>query len=330
MTMSSRPDSAQAGLRPIRLLATADLDRTLLDALAMAGIEAVPLATGAFSAALAETSEPCAILWEHPVGRIAAAILAGTDPAAACHGWLSSSRTLLELYRRNRRRLLLVDARLLAADAPESLRAKLCESLGLPALPDPVAPAADPALHLARGLAALILPQIDTVRDCLDEVLTSSLALPPQAISSAELAVVSGNFGAFVTQAAAQVQEVAQLTERATLLGAQLDLQRKAAEQEQAALAARLQKAMLEADQALSRALEDLRDEARRRSSAEQQCDRLMRRVGDLTSKLEKTFASTSWRVTRPLRQIKLLVRGGERPVDMAMLDEKTTDPQTR
>lgn len=321
----------QTGRRHIRLLATEDVDRAVLDALADGGVAVEAVRTAGLAAAIGQTAEPCAILWQYPLGRIADALQAGRDPVEACQDWLSCSRTILELNRRNRRQVLLADARLLVAGAPEALRARLAERLGLDALPAPVQRAEDAGQRLARGLAELVLPQIDTVSACLDDLLTSSLALPPHEIGQADLARVAQDFaGQAERQSAVHAREIAQHAERAALLAAQFDLQRKAAEQMQAALVARLQKAMHEADQALSRALEDLRDEAKRRNSAERQRDRLIRRVGDLTSKLEKTFSSTSWRVTRPLRRIKMLVGGGERPVDLVLLDEKRRESKAR
>lgn len=77
------------------------------------------------------------------------------------------------------------------------------------------------------------------------------------------------------------------------------------------------------ADQDLSRALADLRDEAKKRRGLEKQNDRLMRRVGDLNSKLDKLLVSTSWRVTRPMRAIKMRMVKGEKPIDILIAEER-------
>jgi hypothetical protein len=124
----------------------------------------------------------------------------------------------------------------------------------------------------------------------------------------------------------AERQSAKAVKEELGLLRTQIMLQQQEAERNQSALGAaeeRYQRATLEADRALSRALSDLRAEAKARQAVERQNDRLMRRVGDLSSKLDKVLASSSWRITRPIRTVKNLILGGGKPVDVLIAEQQ-------
>jgi hypothetical protein len=123
--------------------------------------------------------------------------------------------------------------------------------------------------------------------------------------------------------AAQAAQEIGLLRTQITLQLQEAQRARTAAEDRIARLEAERLTAVHEADKALARALADLRDEAKGRKAAEAQRDRLMRRVGDLNSKLDKVLASTSWRVTRPIRQVKLMFVKGEKPIDILIAEQR-------
>ena len=48
-----------------------------------------------------------------------------------------------------------------------------------------------------------------------------------------------------------------------------------------------------------------------------------MQRVGDLSGKLDAVFASSSWRVTRPIRAIKRRITREGKSIDMLMAEER-------
>lgn len=124
----------------------------------------------------------------------------------------------------------------------------------------------------------------------------------------------------------AERQSAEAVQEELGLLRTQIMLQQQEAERNQSALGAaeeRHQRAALEADRALSRALSDLRAEAKARQAVERQNDRLMRRVGDLSSKLDKVLASSSWRLTKPIRTVKNLIGRGGTPVDVLIAEQQ-------
>lgn len=293
------------------------LDEAAAAALAVPGARVRRFAPDAVRAALGADGGVCAILWRDPGVPIVAALNAGRDPTAAAEGWMADTRAVLELYRGNRRRLVLVDVRMLAAGVPAEARAQLRERLGISAgagfgagLPAAAEPGA-----LAGLLVALIVPQIPGLAPCLDELLSASLSPLAQAPVTPDLA-----------RLAAAVAASTATADEAELLAAQVGLQQQQAQQRDAEIAGlrtRLQTAVREGEQALARALEDLRAEARQRRAAEKQRDRLARRVGDLSSKLEKVFTSTSWRMTLPLRRFKGLISRSDPSVDLILIDER-------
>lgn len=285
MMIASDPPTAAARTQWQPLFATPDVDPALLSMLQGHGLAARMLDLAQLAAGPAEG----VILWQDPVALIAEALLKGDDPVAACAGWLERAANLLELHRRNRRQMLLADAALLAPGAPEAPREALRARLGVPALPPPVPAAADPERQMALQLARVVLPRIVAVQDCLDALQSASLSVPPQEPGNSDLAALSRGMNRL--QAAAL--KASEMTERAALLETQLDLQGQDSSRRIAALEARLQAATQEADRALSRALADLRAESKQRKA--------------LARQLDKIFASSSWRVTRPLRWIRSL-----------------------
>lgn len=125
----------------------------------------------------------CLLIWQSPRQALAAAIAAGLPPSQAIAEWQGTAEDILDLFRRNRRRMVLVDSDLLHAAGPAEtgdaadLRDRLAQRLGLDALPVlPAQTTEAPVTDLVAGLAPLALAQI---QDVLAELQASSLALPP-------------------------------------------------------------------------------------------------------------------------------------------------------
>ena len=201
---------------------------------------------------------------------------------------------MLDIHRRNRRQLILIDARLFVANEEGADgRAQLTRRMGISAQFTPTDGADTPDV-MSMALAAAVLPRLPDIEACLDELLSVSLSPATEATASVDLTTL----GAEYVRLTAAAQEAA-------LLRRQVVLQQQ------------------EAAQSRADALDKLHNETRKRQAAEQQRDRLARRVSDLTSTLEKVFASTSWRVTKPLRKVKGLISSSAPSVDLVLIGEK-------
>ncbi len=276
------------------VFALPNVDPAILAALSVPGVRVCPFDAEAVLTALDSDTGSCAILWPDPAALIAHALADGQVPFAVAGTWRLAAQQVLDIHRRNRRRLVLIDARLFeAAHEGATGRAQLASRLGISAQFVP-ADDADMPGEVSMALAAAVLPRLPDVEACLDELLSVSLSPATEATASIDLTTL----GAEYVRLTAAAQEV-------DLLRQQVALQQQEAAQSKAA------------------ALDKLHNETRKRQTAEQQRDRLARRVSDLTSKLEKVFASTSWRATKPLRKVKGLISRGAPSVDLVLIEEK-------
>lgn len=276
------------------VFALPNVDPAILAALSVPGVRVCPFDVEAVLAALDSDTGSYAILWPDPAALIAHALADGQVPFAVAGTWRLAAQQVLDIHRRNRRRLVLIDARLFeAAHEGAPGRAQLASRLGISAQLVHT-DGADTLGEVSMALAAAVLPRLPDVKACLDELLSVSLSPATEATASVDLTTL----GAAYVRLAAAAQEV-------DLLRQQVALQQQEAAQSKAA------------------ALDNLHNETRKRQAAEQQRDRLARRVSDLTSKLEKVFASTSWRATKPLRKVKGLISRGPPSVDLVLIEEK-------
>jgi hypothetical protein len=276
------------------VFALPNVDPAILAPLTVPGVRVCPFDVEAVLAALDSDTGICAILWPDPAALIAQALADGQVPFAVAGTWRLAAQQVLDIHRRNRRRLVLIDARLfVAGEAGAAGRAQLASRMGLAADFAP-ADGADLPDEVAMALAAAVLPRLPDVEACLDALLSVSLSPVTDTMPSVDLTTL----GAEYVRLTAAAQEV-------DLLRQQVALQQQEAAQSKAA------------------ALDNLHNETRKRQAAEQQRDRLARRVSDLTSKLEKVFASTSWRATKPLRKVKGLISRGPPSVDLVLIEEK-------
>ena len=342
--MAPNPPSATV------VFATEYVSETFSAALSASGAQVEGFRPDRVKTALSDEAVSCVILWQDPVQVVATAMEAGQDLVEVTEAWLTSTRNVLGLFSRNRRRLLLVDARVLAPHAPEAERDALRVRLHLEALVAPVDKPAEPAIRLAQLLASLVLPQISSIRKCLDELEAGSLSLAPRNFSVADLTAAAGTFkqiseeaeekartlaarGTALKEATGRVEALEKslaqtkaeavrlevLKEENTLLKSQVDLQQKEVER----ILEEHQFASLASEKSLARALADLRTEAKSRAKLQKERDSLARDTEKLTRKLDQVFASASWKVTKPLRKIKLRLFGGELPADEALAKDK-------
>jgi hypothetical protein len=310
---SERPATTAQGQdthapRASRAFATEYVSEAFRTALSTSGANVEGFGAERVEAALSEEGASCVILWQDPAERVAAGMEAGQDLGEVAEAWLMHARNLLGLFRAHRRRLRLVDARVLKPDAPQAEREALRTRLQLTSLAAPTEAPQDSASRMAQLLASLVLARIPAIRKCLDELEASSLSLAPEDFSIADLSAVGGRFKSLSDKAA----RLELLSEENTLLRSQIVLQQKEIDR----LLEEHRFASLASEKSLARALADLRVEAKSRTRLQNERDRLAREVRKLSRKLDQVFASTSWKVTKPLRAMKLGVSGGARPAD--------------
>ena len=125
----------------------------------------------------------CVVVWSDPASALAQALRDQTAPSQACLLWRQSAQDLLHLFARHRRRLLLVEARLICrADPPDiaRLQARL-------AFVRPLGPVTSPAPDLPAQFARLISSQLSDLRPVWQELLASSLSTAEDTVTSADL-----------------------------------------------------------------------------------------------------------------------------------------------
>lgn len=185
------PSAAQAaslyptqGASPLTILHTGGLPQEGLAALAAALTEGDQVL--AFSLAAAEAAlsggHRLALLWTPAETVLTGAFAQGLSPGRALMNWAQEAGALLELFRRNRRRIVMVPGDLLAGAAG---RAQLAEWLDLPQVPaQPEVPAAP---RLPGILALLAAPCYAEWRDVQEELRASSVGMSEHALTGADL-----------------------------------------------------------------------------------------------------------------------------------------------
>lgn len=379
-------DNAPVATRRARVFWTADVDPVITNALTVEGFHTEPFQPEAVNAALADPSAagqggsaPCAIVWGDPARCLATAIQQGLQTNQVLDEWHTRAKTLLAIYRRNRRRLVLIDCRLLtmAGNGPacDLLRSKLaCPTLQLPvdgAQQDDRQSSTLADRPLMQALTQLAIIQFNDIRETLNELQASSISPSVDSLNALDLSGAAFELARLITaeeeaellrtQVGLQAQDIAQASEelarlrteasqhmKASLetdkvlaqalsdlrseakarqeLQSQYDMLKQSAETSARAQEASHRKAMAETEQALAQTLSELRDEAKARKGLQSQCDVLMQRVGDLTAKLDAVFASSSWRVTRPMRFIKRQITRDGKSLDMLIAEERQHD----
>lgn len=226
----SMADTDPDQMSHISIFVTADVAPGVAKALSEQGVQTRAYDPETVADGLARSAEvsgdaalPCVLLWDAPLRRLVEAICQGASPEAVLAEWREQAGTLMALLRRNRRRLLLVDAHTLTAPDAGPEQAMLRDRLSSPDLRLPVAaPVADgdASAALPRILGQLFIARSDDVREILDELQASGIAPPADGI---EIDALIGAASEFV-QLSGLRQETASLQDQ---LAAQADTLQK-------------------------------------------------------------------------------------------------------
>lgn len=265
----------------------ADVAPACKEALQAAGFDVMPFRSDAVADAIASVEAPCAVMWSDPTNCLASAIEEGTAIPEAIEGWRARADEILTLLRKNRRNITLVESDLLTASHADPAWEVLRKRLDIPqhvVLSQP-----GPQSALSRAIARLAVPQIDSLRDLLEELRASGVSPLTEENTSATLAAAAE---AFEGPRSSQ-DEMALLREQVQI---------------QIAEAHRAEETIASLRDQLNRLTEDNLRLTATQTELEAQNAKLMRDVEGLTTMLSMVYASTSWRVTAPLRGVKRLV----------------------
>jgi hypothetical protein len=340
--------SMQTGPSPSAstVLVTDDVPGLVLQALLDAGVSVERIDTEQLRERLEGSTGQIALFWDIPSETVASALQNEGQTVEIIADWLDRMRGLLSLLRRHRRGLKLFDARLISPQAEPSDRERLASALGLARLPEAQLGEAGPGDTVSQMLAVLALSRLDMLRDCLDELEANSLTFGTDALATSWLETAAKGLQR-IRQLSLDLKDKTEQDDRA-LAAAKADCVRLSAElattvssaethaQEisllrdqlgvQLAEIARLEedglrkeelrdKAAYESERALSRALTDLRREARERNSLQVRLQDTEARLASveaerniLSQQMTEIYESRSWRITKPLRQVRLLV----------------------
>ncbi|MBK0329308.1 hypothetical protein I5535_18695 [Rhodobacteraceae bacterium F11138] len=257
----------------------------------------------------------CAILiYDAPEVRIAPALRDGMSLTEASAGWRDQARAILARWRQGRRRLFLADADALVA-APEALAERLAAWLERPAGATPAAigdgSGVSPARDIHDILAAHAAMTLASLRDLADEM--EAAGLSPRLARSDD-----------PEQLAAIWKTVELEREQTDLLQLQLKTAQQALEQEyrdritdRDVAAAELERLRKAAELERLRLETALTEQARQIAALLDGHRALMVERGELQAgltlsrhEIDALFASTSWKVTAPLRRARLAVTG--------------------
>ncbi|WP_300556105.1 glycosyltransferase, partial [Maricaulis sp.] len=321
------------------------VDRVLDCAADVAGADPLPmlavLRPGAPAPAPVRAADLAALLDGHegrlvvihtdPRVLLAGAIRDGRDTAPLLAGWRAEAMRLLETYRHNRRRLVLLDRHALTAN-PDAYRAQLTD-IAPAALPQPDGDTGGDAGGLHRILTNLVLYR-DRETLNLWEALQACTVLPTAACDRHWMADLDAGLADYAELAAAAERS----EQREKGLRAQLDRARTALEVALQDSAARTEaQAQLDAAIALQTEqiaqlhttveiyfaeAESLRERLRegeealeavrtRAQEAEQALSEERARRGAAEEQLGRIYRSKSWRVTEPLRCFRRALSGG-------------------
>lgn len=226
-----------------------------------------------------------------PRGLVARAIAEGADPQPVLAGWRRDMGALLALYRANRARLALVERDGLQRNTG-AYRVML--SNHAIALPDDLAPAPVPVPEvMIRALAELLVLRDAETRQVLDELEAS--ALRPLEIETEHGPDAQAVLGAFDRMKAVE-------GEAARLRG---EMGRKASE-------LRVQSAQIDQLRAASETYATEADTLRADSAHRAEANRkITEEAYALRAELDAVYASTSWKISGPVRSLKRVLGGG-------------------
>ena len=149
----------------------------------------------------------CVVVWSPPHSAIAGALRAFTSPSEQAAQWLRSIESLLKLFGRYRRRLLLVDAQVITAGRADDL-ANLARRL--PMTRPLTIPQSTP--DLADLLAQLMTSQLADLIPVIEELQASSVSVTGQIPTSFDLDPVAALLASLAKDRAALEGQIQDLT----------------------------------------------------------------------------------------------------------------------
>lgn len=260
----------------------------------------------ALARSLAE-GHPCAVIWHDPVVPMAGALAAGTPLGPVLEMWRAQALGLLDLIRRNRRRLVSLSEPALTSADPRT-RAQLQDRLGLSDDFRVPADAVKEDGDLFEILSKLTVPVLDHMRPLLSELEASSIYCPRATFEMGELEQAVHRLA----------RDQSRATDEAGLLRDQIRFMQQGLD-DAGAQSAR-EKGKLEAEVAelrtsLQKANKDVSKAADAKARVEAELgamhEALIARENELAGlrgATDEIFASNSWKVTAPLRRFSLLM----------------------
>ncbi|UWQ86102.1 hypothetical protein [Leisingera caerulea] len=274
----------------------------------------------------AAEQRPVLVIYERAETAVCKGLAGGQSPAQVLEHWQARAQALLAFCRRNRRRLALVEAGSLRRDAGPVLE-QACKQLGISPLPgldlDPPQDAAGPVWQVIADQAVAQSAAAVGLGGELEAQAVLQAPLPAQVQAAAQ--AYAGQTRELEMLPGLQAELQAERAGRAAL-EAQLQ-----AEADNRARTARLKDSQVELQLAQVRSLQDaLEAELSRLAGLEQaaaeaaalrgrvaalEAERAEREtwLQDKDAQLQALWSSTSWRITGPLRRIKLALTGAGR-----------------
>lgn len=230
----SVPSPVRAVNSVARLFLTSDVPQTLSAALHSCGFDVAPVDQDAVAQASGSGDLPCAVVWSDPARCLAVAIAEGGSLSDAVEGWQRRAEDVLAMFRRNRRGLTLVDAATFSAPATDPAWDVLGTRLKLSQRIEVKDSGSNAPELLALTLARLAVPQIESLRDLLEELRASSASPSSEGFAVSSLSAVADAYADQISrqeemslmksQLALQLEEAERTSEEGSLLQSQVTL----------------------------------------------------------------------------------------------------------
>ncbi len=293
----------------MKILVTPDVSNVTTLAMKKAGVSPELLESAEDFAKILDDDE-ATLIWQLPIEAVASAYLSASSLDPVLASWLDWHQDLLDVIRKYRRRLKLIDGSSLLPGAVAGERMVATEILGIETFEASFEDQSGNLRSVANTLSLHLLPELSIITNCLEELRASSYATRRECRRADEISEFSLAFDALrelensLRIGKTREEEVGLLCEdleaqlehalsiEATALRSGEDVRYLQAEIDR--LTGELHDSRVNQE-----ALEQLLSEQRQRSDQLQQdCDRLQGTVDEL-------YRSSSWKLTRPMRAVR-------------------------
>ncbi|TBX15106.1 hypothetical protein [Nioella sediminis] len=265
---------------------TKDVHGSVASTLARAGTGTAEIDPASLERLLTTSDETICVIWDQPDREISSFLADGRDPSAVIEDWCRRHDAIIELFLLHLDRIRLVDAATLSPIATKDELASLASILQVPGFHISETDSGETGSVLARLVAALAASKEDVLGSTISQMEKHSLTPVAKRRSTGEL----------LTEAASEIAK---------------------SKEENAISLRQKEQAARDMERAFARALSDLRTEAGARKSesdardaAETRLEAVIQERNAAIAELGSLRASLSWRITRPLRFARTLVRG--------------------